>query len=337
MEGEPICSLCQEGVIQDTDRDEMTLVEGVPVRKRDMDRADLWVHEVCLNHASKKRNELARSTVERVLRDKMVCSDCGKPFASVGCLLPACRSIYHYPCASKTGRWVPNTGFYCPRHLHYIKKHRKKVVHWPKEVSGRVKYVLKNDWSAISPKIIDLIAQNSSRWEQYALDWDTSITSHPIQIRAIERGHWAWSEELFKVGQVFNGHDKQFEVFASRDFVEDEIIGEYVGVVRLVSEDVISKYTATVFMPPDLPLELAGLELVIDAQHDGNETRFINSVTASSPPFIKQNASMRTLWTGDQLRILLVATRNIPSGHPVVVDYNEFAETYFEEPDIKET
>jgi len=71
-------------------------------------------------------------------------------------------------------------------------------------------------------------------------------------------------------------------------------------------------------------------EICLDAEEQGNEARFMNSVSPTTPPYIQKNASMSTVWCRGELRIIVSAVRNIPADQPVVLDYDEFENSYFE-------
>jgi hypothetical protein len=47
------------------------------------------------------------------------------------------------------------------------------------------------------------------------------------------------------------------------------------------------------------------LDLVIDAADVGNETRYINSVNSHTALFIRQNATMNTVWCRGAIRIII--------------------------------
>jgi len=71
-------------------------------------------------------------------------------------------------------------------------------------------------------------------------------------------------------------------------------------------------------------------DLCLDAEEYGNEARFMNSVSPTTPPHIQKNASMSTVWCRGELRIIVSAVRKIPKGQAVVLDYDEFENSYFE-------
>lgn len=150
----------------------------------------------------------------------------------------------------------------------------------------------------------------------------------PLVVKPIGEGHWAYSSQLAKNidldgGSAHNARP-QYEVVALHDIDKGQVLGEYVGVVRY-AEEAASEYVATIYTPndADLPRRLIDHPLVIDASTLGNETRYINSVTATTPFFIRRNATMNTVWCRGRLRIIIEATHDIPQGHPIVLDYEE--------------
>ena len=127
-----------------------------------------------------------------------------------------------------------------------------------------------------------------------------------------------------KTGMVYNGHNHQYEAIAREDIAEGEYIGEYAGRVKYTSDSTAtSMYVAVraikihfdkphlailtcyfhqnLFFADGLPEILYKTPLCIDSQHEGNETRFINSISPTSPPYITQNASMSTVWCRGQV------------------------------------
>eukprot|EP01127_Copromyxa_protea_P017264 TRINITY_DN5238_c0_g1_i3.p1 TRINITY_DN5238_c0_g1~~TRINITY_DN5238_c0_g1_i3.p1 ORF type:complete len:401 (-),score=68.47 TRINITY_DN5238_c0_g1_i3:1-1203(-) len=116
-----------------------------------------------------------------------------------------------------------------------------------------------------------------------------------------------------------------------RNIEPDEFICEYVGEVKLASTCKEATYVANIFNATTVTLD----GLVIDATKKGNESRFINSITKDTPKEIQKNTTMVTLWCRQQLRVLVVATKPIPKYNPIVMDYNEYANTYFEDEDAE--
>jgi hypothetical protein len=52
--------------------------------------------------------------------------------------------------------------------------------------------------------------------------------------------------------------------------------------------------------PPELG-DLGDKQLCLDAEHEGNEMRFVNSVAPTTAFYIRQNATMSTLWCRNQV------------------------------------
>jgi hypothetical protein len=43
-------------------------------------------------------------------------------------------------------------------------------------------------------------------------------------------------------------------------------------------------------------------QLCLDAEHEGNEMRYVNSVAPTTAFYIKQNATMATVWCRNQVK-----------------------------------
>jgi hypothetical protein len=100
-----------------------------------------------------------------------------------------------------------------------------------------------------------------------------------------------------------NGHTHQYEAIAAVDIAPNEFITEYTGHVCYQQNCPSSMYCANLWYPDDLPGILYQNSLCIDAAREGNEARFINSVTPTTPAYIKQNASMNTVWCRNEVYI----------------------------------
>jgi len=200
--------------------------------------------------------------------------------------------------------------------------------------------------------VYKLIQEHKDKWEKYIPDWFHTDLEPRIKVRQIFPGHWAWCDELQKkkFGPVLpklqhdpneteeeNGIDKetfdlsdtycQFEAVAIADIEPDQFICEYVGRVRYHRDCLNSRYIAAFWQPENINFEDT---LCIDAEYHGNEARFINSVTPTTPLHIKQNATMSTVWCRGELRIIISALRFIPKMHPIIIDYDEFENSYFD-------
>eukprot|EP01124_Arcella_intermedia_P011400 TRINITY_DN177_c0_g1_i12.p4 TRINITY_DN177_c0_g1~~TRINITY_DN177_c0_g1_i12.p4 ORF type:complete len:118 (+),score=26.43 TRINITY_DN177_c0_g1_i12:985-1338(+) len=79
-------------------------------------------------------------------------------------------------------------------------------------------------------------------------------------------------------------------------------------------------------MPKTFPLSMS---LCIDAEKYGNEARFINSVTPNSPSYIVQNATLTTVWCENEIRVGVFATKNIKKDEAIILNYNEYKNSYF--------
>jgi len=100
-----------------------------------------------------------------------------------------------------------------------------------------------------------------------------------------------------------------------------------VGRIKFHRDCPNSRYIAAFWKPESVNWEDA---LCVDAESYGNEARYINSVTPTTPPYFKQNATMSTVWCRGELRVIISATRFIPKLHPIIIDYDEFENSYFD-------
>jgi len=139
-------------------------------------------------------------------------------------------------------------------------------------------------------------------------------------IREIFPGHWAFCPELQKEAK------RQYELVAARNINEGEWIGEYTGTVDF-RINCGQKYTAAYYMPDTV--DLVDGDLCVDGENYGNETRYINSLSPSSPDYITKNATMTTVWCAEQLRIGIFALKAIKKYCAIIVDYNEYSNSYF--------
>jgi hypothetical protein len=302
-----------------------------------------WAHENCLYMSSRKVKTSAGDQMQlesdmellRRLYFPIKCKhvSCGKPRATVGCTINSCKNIYHYHCAYKSGGEYlitsTYTRFYCPRHLSVGILEKMKCVRWPADCG--IRYITRNSWHKIEDSYKNAIYQNKFHWEKFDTEWFRQDLSPRIYIRRIYPGHWAWSEELEQRGKTDPKYAKQYEAVAASDIEPSEVIGEYVGIVKRLKDGNNSKYLADFWFPETLPSSLLIDPICIDAEEWANETRFINSVTPSTPPYIEQNATMSTLWCRGELRILILSTKRIPAHTSIVLNYNEFSSSYFEE------
>jgi len=213
-----------------------------------------------------------------------------------------------------------------PSYEDYVGRIKKRVECSKFPYDRGLDYIIENDWSAIDAKHKGLIRENKLKWQLIEeKEWMASQDeSAYLEVKRIEPTHWAWCSELHR-----DGHKEQYEVIAKCDVKDRTILAEYVGTVKYIEQCHKSKYSAQFWIPDTIPLELHAAGICIDAENQGNETRFINSITKSSPPFIRKNATMSTVWCEDQLRILIFATRLIPKGFPIVLNYDEFQSSYF--------
>jgi len=110
--------------------------------------------------------------------------------------------------------------------------------------------------------------------------------------------------------------------FASIKMDEGEFIGEFTGKWKYRKNTDPSRYLSKVFLNE----QDFDFQLDVDAEFQGNETRFINS---SSPDCsLVENARMETVWSGGFLCIFVYATRVIKAGEEILLNYGS---DYFEE------
>ncbi|ELR12668.1 SET domain containing protein [Acanthamoeba castellanii str. Neff] len=288
-------------------------------------RKPLWAHSECLHYASRKtEDESDPDLVTRAIYHALPCKRCKKKRATMGCRIERCPYACHYPCAIESGgEYVDNVGFYCPGHVHIAKKQALTLTKWPTE--SPVQYTAVNIWDDIDTEDIEFIAAHSHHWEQYTPTYLNQNLASKVFVQEIFFGHWAYCTNLRKQGIA-----KQYEVRALVDIESEDMIGEYVGRVRYQKDIEDSQYVANFWYPPELG-DLGDKQLCLDAEHEGNEMRFVNSVAPTTAFYIRQNATMSTLWCRNQLRVVLTATKKILKGQPIIVNYNEFSSSFFEE------
>jgi len=245
--------------------------------------------------------------------------------ATIGCVMSSCRNIYHLGCACLAGGELhPCNGLYCEKCLPKAIEMKKENVRWPK--NNKVEYQITNNWDS-GDSISNYINSNSHCWEAYPsepsnwLFWKGDIESRTY-IKQIFPGHWAWCPQIAKSGKS----QEQYELVASVDIENEDWICEYTGSLTF-RRYYGQKYATSVFMPENISFEDG--ELCIDAETCGNEARYINSVTPFTAPYIKKNATLITVWCAGQLRIGVFATTHIPKFHAIILDYNEYSNSYF--------
>jgi hypothetical protein len=292
-----------------------------------------WSHALCLFYASRLHLENDPALVARSKRHNLRCSGCKKRRATIGCAVPACKRVFHLHCAkSSGGDWHTSKNvYYCNIHVESASQTSLKISHFP--VDCGIQYQRVCDWSGVPKDYVATLVEHRYCWENYSPMWFRLNLDTPLKVLPIGAGHWAYSAYLSK--RYLHGHPVQYEVVAGREIDDGEVIGEYVGVVKFADE-ADSEYVAALYWPDNLPDDLARRPLVIDAAELGNETRYINSVNNETAHFIRQNATMNTVWCNGMLRILISATRHIPRGHPIVLDYEEHGTSYFAEKDDSE-
>jgi hypothetical protein len=120
-----------------------------------------------------------------------------------------------------------------------------------------------------------------------------------VEVRDLPIGHF-----LFGLGQQ--------GLFATTKFWKFDVLGEYVG--RIVGDDVNGHYVAA------LEDKSHAESLGIDAEHCGNEMRFINSYLNIA---FNANVTMRTAYINTFPHIVIVCTQDIEPGDEFLLDYGE--------------
>jgi hypothetical protein len=288
-----------------------------------------WAHNLCLYYASRLPCEDDTKMVARAKAHRLKCTACKEPRATIGCCEKTCKRIYHQQCAKLNGEWHDGErAFYCSLHTALAVQKVSELTRFPHD-SG-IEYRRVCDWSNIAPEDIAKIDAYRYCWQAFGAMWFGQNLESPLKVLPIGPGHWAYSGYLNN--NYLHGHPVQYEVVASRDIEADEFLGEYVGTV-CYQDGPNSEYVAALYWPDGLPAELANRQLVIDAADIGNETRYINSVNDETAHFIQRNATMNTVWCNGRLRVLITATRNVPKGHPIVLDYEEHGGSFFDTDD----
>jgi hypothetical protein len=293
-----------------------------------------FAHENCSFYASKHEDESPEAFLKRTLSYNMPCKyrGCKLKKAALGCSISSCPNIYHYKCAklAKGELCVINTSvkFYCGSHIGKALDDKIEDVRWP--FPSSFPYLFRNNWSGISQQHYIEIQSNKFLWERFQPEWFHRDLGARVSVREIFVGHWAWCEDLASKGSK-KKPSKQYEVIAIEDFEEEDFIGEYVGKVIYQKDILDSKYVAMFYFGSSLPQSLRDNPMCIDAQEGGNEMRFINSVSPITPPDITQNATMSTVWCRGELRIVISATRSIAKNEAIVLNYNEYANSFFDE------
>jgi len=292
-----------------------------------------WAHMTCLQYAA-RTSEMDDRQVVRRARFHPPCSweICGRKRGCVACVVPGCKKVYHLPCAAALGgELVTGTrDFVCAEHVGVRIVEMQASLGWP---SGGPRYLRESEWHHIPEETRALLAAaGPTHWDSaYQPDWWRQPLKSPLEIVEIRPNHWAYCETLDDALRRQNFPPAQYEVVARRTILAGEVIGEYCGVARFADtmpED--SHYAAMIWVPDTAPAELANRPIVLDASEAGNETRYINSVTSWSPPSIVRNVVMNTIWCRGSIRIVLEALCDIRAGQSVVLDYNEYGESYFE-------
>lgn len=159
----------------------------------------------------------------------------------------------------------------------------------------QLKYLTANAWHGVSKEV-----KEGARRHHI----------HGVQVRKLPSNHFLHGE---------------YGLFAARKFAKFDIIGEYVG--KIVGDKAYGHYVAAL---EDKEHEKS---LGIDAEHFGNEMRFINSYLNVD---FKANVSMRTAYVGTYPHILIVCLEDIDVGDELLLDYGEaYNQAYLTKKTIK--
>jgi len=143
-------------------------------------------------------------------------------------------------------------------------------------------YLVSNDWSNIR-------------------NYKKSKSLDGIEVRVLPKGH------------ILAG---QKGTFATKDFSQYDVIGDYTGIIRkFKSADSDNRY---LFNLVD--------DLAIDARDYGNELRFINSnMNISEEP----NVTSVVSYIDGLPRVLYICTNDIEAGEEILIDYgDEYNESF---------
>jgi len=154
-----------------------------------------------------------------------------------------------------------------------------------------------------------------------------------------------------EIRRLADGHPLpgQQGLFATQNFTQFDVIGEYVGVVlkqgdggKMVCLDLFCG-TSSHNTPSTGGEYVACLEdgphdqvLGLDAGSSGNEARFINSCLGIGDG--KSNVVMKTAYVETLPHILIIARRDIEVGEELLLDYGEaYTRAYFQDRSAKGT
>ena len=280
-----------------------------------------WAHEYCLTYSDRtKPHQTDAQMVDYWLSHSLNCVFCGGDTATLSCREKGCRNVYHFPCARLANtEWVElDKSIYCTEHVKLAVDKQIDRCRFPRHTN--VEYLPKNDFSGIQPADLAAIADMKDEWSVHDPVWFNQMLSSAVRVRAItDPTHWAYCKRMASNNQP------QYECFIAHDVAAGEMICEYTGVVRYGGDDVDSEegnfYIAEMTLPDAMQLPRPDLRFVVDARYKGNEARFINSVSPTTPDTVQVNCSMETIWARGSLRIVVNAKRDLRSGETLVLDY----------------
>jgi hypothetical protein len=143
-------------------------------------------------------------------------------------------------------------------------------------------YLVSNDWSNIR-------------------NYKKSKSMDGVEVRVLPKGH------------ILEG---QKGLFATKDFSQYDVIGEYTGVIRKIK----AAYSDNRYL-----FDLID-DLVIDAEDYGNELRFANSnMNISEEPNVRSS----NCFIGGLPRVIYVCTNDIEKGEEILINYGDvYNETF---------
>ncbi|KAL1515581.1 hypothetical protein AB1Y20_002201 [Prymnesium parvum] len=150
----------------------------------------------------------------------------------------------------------------------------------------------------------------------------TACTVLPsVTIQALPRGHPA-AAKLLEASRTARSADgtiaerpPAFGLFARCALPVGTWIGDFTGQVKPQQSRDSSKYLLEVFHDPQL-----GLSLDVDAEHFGNETRFINDFTSIKPEPNVDFTIYRSATTGE-LAVGVITRKSVLRGDELLADY----------------
>ncbi len=270
----------------------------------------IWIHAYCYACSPKKSDEIDDVDKFLLRLHTVKCTRCNKRYASLYCIVPRCLKIFHLPCAElhDAEYLVDKAAICCPNHLQKYCFSQRKLIGYPQDSA---KYQRICSWDKISQRDIATIRSFSNHYQPFNPHWFKRDFSSLVGVVSIDPSHWAYDDSVKRT---------QYEVVARTNIDTGEVIGEYIGeVVYAADQDENSCYCAKLYLPDALAAKVPAL--VVDGLHVGNEMRFINSVSPTTPEYLVVNVEFMTYFAGGYPRIMLEALRPIKQGESLVLNY----------------